>query len=159
MEPTATQNQAEYAVYFEEQIILPLKKHTYPLWIKILGLFVIWTFLFLMMIFLRFDLQLHRQVSREISTADKLFSDKKYRESFVLYQEILDKHLRFMEGKNKLACICFALTAEDSSYYLQGLRYLSHRKYGTYELEEIKSFLPQEYRKDFESRFVAVKEK
>jgi len=140
-----------------EQDIFPLEKHVYPLWIRASAIATIGLFLVLTPIFFRLDLPYQRQIHAKIAKADQLFLDKEYIEAAFLYQEILDGHPKFKDGKKKIASACFAMTDLNSDYYSVGLHYLAGEQYKDSEIENMQSFLPEEYKNDFKLQFKKVK--
>lgn len=135
---------------FDYQI---LEKHTYPKWIRILFVGILFIFLSVVPSFIINDLPYHFVLGQKISEADECFHNQNYVKALKLYSEILEKHSDFTKGRIQSVKCCFALTCFDPNYFKKGIDLLSNEKYSEREAIDISEYLPERYREYFISLF------
>ncbi len=131
----------------------PLPKHQYPLLMRIFfGSIFLLSFL-LIPRFLIYDLPNHQRTYIQLTKAKKAFDSKEYSQAIDFYKEIVAAYPCFKAGKVALAKSFFARCAqtEQGAYYQFGMWYLEGDKYSYSERYEMQAYLPEEYKKDFQS--------
>lgn len=133
--------------------LYPLKRHYYPLWIKVFGLSILIIFLYTMPKFFLYEYPSYDKFYSQISLANDYFNNKNYVEALELYDDILDKHPDFKLMKIMAAKSAFALSFQDKSLYALGLNYLVGESFKREERRDMEAFIPTQYVENFKSQF------
>jgi hypothetical protein len=153
------ENQKVSAPVFRENTVLitdppkPLPKHQYPLFIRLFFGIIFFMSLVLIPRFLILDLPRHRQMHVQLELARKAFDSADYLRAIDFYKEIVVAYPHFKTGRIALAKSFFGRCAqtEQGAYYQFGMWYLEGNKYSYSERQELRAYLPEEYKQDFQN--------
>lgn len=133
----------------------PLIEYVYPVWIKAFLIIVFLTFLCVVTVFFNYEFSYHVDLSKKMTDAEQAFFDKEYDTSFELYQELLSRHSNFKKAKIRLAELCFIISLNNDENYMLGLAYLNNETFKNEEVSEMKSYLPEKFKDNFNSIFTS----
>ncbi len=133
----------------------PLVKNVYPTWIKMFFGLAILSFLYVVIVFFRYEFAYHLDLNKKMVKAEQAFFDKNYDISINLYQELLKQHSNFKQAKIRIAEMYFVLSGDSDENYAIGLSYLSKEVFTQEEVLEMKKWVPERLKDNFKSNFTS----
>lgn len=135
-----------------------LRKHHYPLRIKLFGFVLLFFSLCTMPPFVLIELPRHRILKNKIDIAENYFRNKDYWNALYCYTKLFEEHKYFNRAKTRVAQSCFACSADNEELYHCGLSLL-HGQFKDEEIKDLASYLPtKQKRKEFKSLFKDIAE-
>lgn len=130
-----------------------LKKHSYPRWVALFGVFILFLAVCIIPLFLWYELPRHRELYSRIKVAEKYFYMQDYQIAIALYEDIVNQYPDFTDGQMQIAKAYFALSVDDELSYIKGFLSLPKKDYKKSELWDLAKLLPQQYQEHFMSQF------
>lgn len=131
-----------------EQVII-LKRHSYPWYIKM----PLWLILILAILgitnFVRVDMLGHRVLNGLVQEAEQLFDEQEFGKAYKKFLFLANIYPRFKKGKIRLAQICFLCAEKKKDFYFKAIEHLHGLKFERTERAELRSYLPEAFREEF----------
>jgi hypothetical protein len=126
-----------------------LKRHHYPLWIRIFFVVTIVLFFITSLHFVFFEFRQRSTFYHKVMGAKKIFDSQDYINALVAYKELMTTYPNYTHAKLQLAKSYFALSAKDVIYLSDAFSYFTG-SYTVSTINEVRRYVPDQYRELFE---------
>jgi hypothetical protein len=133
-----------------------LPKHTYPLFIKILGIMIFGTFVWVLTCFFRVEFKHIKKLKHKIVQAERCFAHHDYDKAAKKFYKLARQYESFDHAHKRYVQSCFAQSSNEPELFYHAMDYLGDRpekKYSDAQIKELIAYVPHEYQLDFKLSF------